>query len=427
MAKSRKVYVCANCGREYGKWMGKCPECGAWDSLEEEIRRKKETAPPLTPKGEIHKILEIPVSAEGYRHVSGISEFDRVVGGGIFSKSIVLLSGGPGIGKSTMMLQVSEALSRKGTGVLYVSAEESGYQIRARGERLDVRSDIFISGETELSSIISMMEDQQYKLFIIDSIQTVYDSGLESAPGTMSQIRNTLTRLRESAMRLDKAVVVIGHINKSGEIAGPMFLEHMVDAVLLFEGDSKSQWRILRCKKNRYGSTDEIGVFVMSGQGLIEVEEPANYFINKEPFLSGASVGSLVEGLRPIFFEVQALATKSVFSMPQRVANGFDLKRMNILLAVLEKRLNFNIGNHDIFLNIAGGLRISDTSADAAVVMAVVSSLRDRELGNDTLFIGEVGLSGEIRNVPMLQKRVEEALKMGYRRISIPETDVSGK
>ncbi len=406
--------------------MGKCPECGAWDSYEEEQPRTKKRESQA--KGSFScRLGELPDISSTDRFVSGLNEFDRVLGGGIFPKSIVLLSGGPGIGKSTLMLQVSDALVGRGRGVMYVSAEESSFQIKDRALRLDVDQDVMVSGENRLEGIVSLMRDPSFDVMIIDSVQTIYDGENESAPGTVSQIRNSLLRIREEAMANGKAVVVIGHINKSGDIAGPMFLEHMVDAVMIFEGDEKNQWRILRAKKNRYGSTQEIGVFVMGSDGLSEVTNPSTYFINDNEFLSGCATGSIMEGIRPLFLEVQALASKTVYAMPQRISNGYEARSLSILLAVLEKRLGYQVGKYDIFLNIAGGLRVNETSVGAAVMMAVVSSLLNRELDRWSLFVGEVGLSGEIRKVPFMDRRVDEAAKIGYKKIYAPDTDINSR
>ena len=401
--------------------MGRCPECGAWDSFEEEIRarsrsssRKGPAPQPAVPLEELGSKSMPP------RLMTGIGEFDRVTGGGIFRKSIILLSGGPGIGKSTLTLQVCHGLQEKGNSVFYFSAEESGVQIKERADRLGIRQDILLSNEERLDEILALIVSRETDLVVIDSIQTVYDTALDAVPGTVSQIRNAMFRLREAAQHYGKTILIIGHVTKSGNVAGPMFMEHMVDVVLLLEGDDKNLWRILRSKKNRYGSTREIGVFTMEKEGLREVLNPSSFFLEESPFLSGSVMGSVMEGIRPIFLEIQALTSRSVYAMPQRVANGIDTRMMNIILAVLEKRLNFHMGQQDVFLNIVGGFRAQEPSIGLAVAMAILSSLKNRELDRWDLFMGEVGLSGEIRNIPFLERRIEEAAKLGFKRVFVP-------
>jgi len=401
--------------------MGRCPECGAWDSFEEEVQVKTRPSARKGPGPQPVLSLDmVEAGGKAARLVTGIGEFDRVTGGGIFPKSIILLSGGPGIGKSTLTLQVCHGLQEKGGLILYFSAEESSIQIRDRAERLGIRRDILLSNEERLDEILAMIVSQETDLIVIDSIQTVYDTALDAVPGTVSQIRNAMFRLREAAQRHGKTILVIGHVTKSGNVAGPMFMEHMVDVVLLLEGDDKNFWRILRAKKNRYGSTQEIGVFTMEKEGLREVLNPSSFFIEESPFLSGSVMGSVMEGIRPIFLEIQALTSRSVYAMPQRVANGIDTRMMNIILAVLEKRLNFHMGQQDVFLNIVGGFRAQEPSVGLAVAMAILSTLKNRELDRRDLFMGEVGLSGEIRNIPFLERRVEEAAKLGFKRAFVP-------
>ena len=420
-SKEKHVFVCSQCGKSSPRWMGRCPECGAWDSFEEEVQVKTRPSARKGPGPQPVLSLDmVEAGGKAARLVTGIGEFDRVTGGGIFPKSIILLSGGPGIGKSTLTLQVCHGLQEKGGLVLYFSAEESSIQIRDRAERLGIRRDILLSNEERLEEILAMIVSQETDLIVIDSIQTVYDTALDAVPGTVSQIRNAMFRLREAAQRHGKTILVIGHVTKSGNVAGPMFMEHMVDVVLLLEGDDKNFWRILRAKKNRYGSTQEIGVFTMEKEGLREVLNPSSFFIEESPFLSGSVMGSVMEGIRPIFLEIQALTSRSVYAMPQRVANGIDTRMMNIILAVLEKRLNFHMGQQDVFLNIVGGFRAQEPSVGLAVAMAILSTLKNRELDRRDLFMGEVGLSGEIRNIPFLERRMEEAAKLGFKRAFVP-------
>ncbi len=420
-SKEKHIFVCSQCGKSSPRWMGRCPECGAWDSFEEEIQAKNRPSVRKGPAPQTAVSLgDLEAGSRASRLLTGIGEFDRVTGGGIFQKSILLLSGGPGIGKSTLTLQICHGLQERGGRILYFSAEESSIQIKDRADRLGIHEGILVSNEERLDEILTMIISEETDLVVIDSIQTVYDTDLDAVPGTVSQIRNAMFRLREAAQRHGKTILVIGHVTKSGNVAGPMFMEHMVDVVLLLEGDDKNFWRILRAKKNRYGSTQEIGVFTMEKEGLREVLNPSSFFIEESPFLSGSVMGSVMEGIRPIFLEIQALTSRSVYAMPQRVANGIDTRLMNIILAVLEKRLNFHLGQQDVFLNIVGGFRAQEPSIGLAVAMAVLSSLKNRELDRRDLFMGEVGLSGEIRNIPFLEKRIEEAAKLGFRRAFVP-------
>ena len=423
--KEKKIFICSNCGKEFTKWLGRCPECGAWGSFEESIvavTKKNGKLKKILPDNfDMEPLENVDFTTEKHIFSSGIAEFDRVLGGGFLEKSILLLSGGPGIGKSTLMLQVSNALIENGIKVLYISAEESKEQIKKRALRLGVSQKLIISNEEKVSHITAMIEKSDAKFIIVDSIQTIFDEELDSIAGTVSQVRNATFKLREAAHNNDKTILIIGHINKAGNIAGPMFLEHMVDVVLFFEGDNKNYWRILRSSKNRFGSTEEIGVFVMETRGLKEVKNPSTFFVDDIGELSGTVLTSVMEGVRPIFLEIQALVSKSFYPMPQRVVNGIDLKFVNIIVAVLEKKLNYQFGKYDIFLNITGGFKVKEPSIGLGVAMALISSFLDISFGRDTLFIGEIGLSGEIRNVPFLEKRIEEAKKMGYRHVVIPK------
>ena len=427
-AKEKSIFICSQCGKSSSKWMGRCPECGAWDSFEEEVqvKRKSSSVKRQSDSGPV-ALKELSPEADFERLRTGMGEFDRVAGGGLFRKSIVLLSGGPGIGKSTLTLQICDRLQAQGHQVLYFSAEESAVQIKDRAGRLGIHQEILLSNEERLDEILALMETRETGLVVIDSIQTVYDPALDTVPGTVTQIRNAMFRLREAAQHSGKTILVIGHVTKSGNVAGPMFMEHMVDVVLLLEGDDKNYWRILRSKKNRYGSTQEIGVFTMEKEGLKEVLNPSSFFMSESPFLSGSVMGSVMEGIRPIFLEIQALTSRSVYAMPQRVANGIDTRLMNIILAVIEKRLKFRLGEQDVFINIVGGFRAQEPSVGLAVAMAVLSSLKNKDLKQKDLFIGELGLSGELRKVPFTEKRIEEALKLGFKRVFIPGTEHKAK
>jgi len=423
--KEKKVYICKNCGKEYSRWIGKCQECGMWGTVEEEIviKGKKRSSKPSSTKKSmgIKKLEEIDFKEDKQIYSTGISELDRVLGGGFFQKSILLMSGDPGIGKSTLMLQAADSLIRNNHEVLYISAEESVEQIKKRSLRLNVSQDLMLTNEDRLNKINNLIKKSDSDFVIIDSIQTIYDEKVDSIAGTISQIKNATISLREIAHDYNKVILVIGHVTKSGNIAGPKLLEHMVDVVLFFEGEQKKHWRILRSQKNRFGSTREIGVFVMKEEGLVEVSNPSTFFMEDVPDLSGSAMVSIIEGMRPIFLEVQALVSKSFYSMPQRVANGVNLKLLNIILAIIEKRLNYQVGKYDIFLNIVGGFKIREPAVGLGMAVAIISSLLDKNIKKSSIFIGEIGLSGEIRAVPLIKKRIREAAKIGYENIFIPK------
>jgi len=344
MAKEKKIYICSNCGKKYTRWIGKCSECGEWGTVEEQVSVKASKVHSGADKkiSQIKKLKSVNFEQEKQVYPTGINELDRVLGGGFVEKSILLLSGDPGIGKSTLMLQTSNSLIKNGKKVLYISAEESVEQIKKRALRLNSSQEMLITNEDRLRNIETLIKKSDAEFIIIDSIQTIYDRSVDSLAGTISQIKNATIKLREIAHDHNKVILVIGHVTKSGNIAGPKLLEHMVDVVLFFEGERKKHWRILRSHKNRFGSTREIGVFVMRDEGLIEVENPSTFFMENIPQLSGSAMVSIIEGMRPIFLEVQALVSKSFYSMPQRVANGVNLKLLNIILAIIEKRLKEN-------------------------------------------------------------------------------------
>ncbi len=401
------------------KYICKCPECESWNSFTEEI---VETSPRKAniskSKFSYNKILDISANEED-RVKTGIIEFDRVLGGGIMPGSVILLGGDPGIGKSTIAMQAATSIKEK---VLYVTGEESEKQIKLRSSRLKVKSDsFFVQAETELSNILGAIKEISPSVVIIDSIQTTYRSELENSPGTITQIRECAAMLMEEAKKNHYSVIIIGHVTKEGMIAGPKILEHMVDTVLQFEGETNHSFRILRAQKNRFGSTNEIGVFEMREDGLREVTNPSELFLSeREKQTPGSVVTSSIEGSRPILLEVQALVTPSNFGYPQRVSNGFDQKRLSILLAVLEKRANIRASVNNVFVNVAGGIRVIEPAVDLAVCVSIASSLTDKIVDNQTIILGEVGLGGEIRSVGYIEKRIAEAQKLGFKTAVVP-------
>ena len=429
MAKEKKIFICSNCGKKFTRWIGKCSECGEWGTVEEQVSVKASKVHSGADKkiSQIKKLKSVNFEQEKQVYPTGINELDRVLGGGFVEKSILLLSGDPGIGKSTLMLQTSNSLIKNGKKVLYISAEESVEQIKKRALRLNSSQEMLITNEDRLRNIETLIKKNDAEFIIIDSIQTIYDRSVDSLAGTISQIKNATIKLREIAHDHNKVILVIGHVTKSGNIAGPKLLEHMVDVVLFFEGERKKHWRILRSHKNRFGSTREIGVFVMRDEGLIEVKNPSTFFMENIPQLSGSAMVSIIEGMRPIFLEVQALVSKSFYSMPQRVANGVNLKLLNIILAIIEKRLNYQLGNYDVFLNIVGGFKIKEPAVGLGMAVSIISSFMDKTLKDKSIFIGEVGLSGEIRPVPFIGRRISEAEKIGYKNIFIPKMNYKNK
>jgi DNA repair protein RadA/Sms len=421
MAKSKTVYICQNCGVSSPKWIGRCPSCGEWNTYVEEVIRKESGSktnfqPEHTARPQ--KISEITTVKVPRLH-TGYSEFDRILGGGIVPGSMVLIGGEPGVGKSTLALQV--ALTLKGKHVLYVSGEESGQQIRLRAERLGMDNpDCYILGETVLENILVQLENSAPDLLVVDSVQTLQTEEIDSSAGSVSQIRECTARLLKYAKAKSIPVILIGHINKEGSLAGPKVLEHIVDAVFQFEGDRNYTYRILRSIKNRFGSTSEIGIFEMNNSGLREIQNPSEILISHhEDELSGVSIASTIDGIRPFLIETQALVSTAAYGTPQRSSTGFDLRRLNMLLAVLEKRAGFRLATKDVFLNIAGGLKVDDPAIDLAVVSAILSSSVDRAIDKRTCFSAEVGLSGEIRPVNRIENRLSEADKLGFKKIYI--------
>lgn len=427
MSKTKSVFYCQSCGYESAKWLGKCPSCEQWNSFVEEVVVKgsdkndaKEQWAEHTGKRSIKTVsLEDIVQEKEQRIITADEELNRTLGGGIVPGSIVLVAGEPGIGKSTLFLQ--NGLALKNTRVLYISGEESEQQIKMRAERLKIRNENFyLLTETATQVIFQEIKKLKPQLVIVDSIQTLESPYVESGAGSVSQIKDCASAFQQFAKKTNTPVILIGHINKEGSIAGPKVLEHMVDTVLQFEGDRHYTYRILRTLKNRFGSTNELGIYEMTGQGMKHVKNPSEILITqKDEELSGIAIAVTMEGLRPLLVEVQALVTPSVYGTPQRTSSGFDLRRLQLLLAVLEKRGGFQFGIKDVFLNIAGGFRIEDPATDLAVLCSLLSSFDDKPIPMNTCFCGEVGLSGEIRAVNRIDQRIAEAEKLGFERIII--------
>jgi DNA repair protein RadA/Sms len=429
MPKAKTVFFCQNCGYESPKWLGKCPSCSEWNTFVEELVQKESSsgwspAKSVSPGQKLKKIDEISFENQE-RLQTKDPELARVLGGGIVPASFVLIGGEPGIGKSTLMLQ--EALSFPDRKVLYVSGEESHQQIKMRADRIGIaNSNCFVLSETELGQILSYALDIQPDLLIIDSIQTLYTSKLEGSPGSISQVRECAGSLLRFAKEAGICTFVIGHITKDGTIAGPKLLEHMVDTVLLFEGERHMNFRILRTIKNRFGSSSELGIYEMEGDGLKPVNNPSEILLShRDEDLSGVAIASLLEGNRPLMIEIQSLVTQTGYSTPQRSSTGFDPRRLSMLLAVLEKRGGFRLGNQDVFLNIAGGLKVEDPALDLAVCVSLISSLENRQISSNVCFIGEVGLGGEVRPVNRLEHRISEAERLGFQKIYISASQFS--
>jgi len=434
LAKVRKIFACTSCGATSPKWVGRCPSCDNWNTYQEEVIFKetpKEAAKGNWQKKSISKTGPKPVAlpdikaGNTQRLITPDGELNRVLGGGIVSGSLVLIGGQPGIGKSTLLLQVAMQVPVK---VLYVSGEESEEQIKMRAERISGDpSNCFILTETNVTKITSHAEHLEPNLIIIDSIQTLTAPYIDSTPGSVSQVRECAGELLRFAKGMNIPIFLIGHITKDGAIAGPKLLEHIVDAVLQFEGDRNYTYRILRTIKNRFGSTDEMGIYEMQATGLRQVSNPSELMISqKDGDLSGSAIAATIEGMRPMLIETQALVTTAVYGTPQRSATGFDLRRLSMLLAVLEKRGGFPFGQNDVFLNLAGGIRVDDPAIDLAIVAAMISSLEDVSIPSDTCFAGEVGLSGEIRAVNRVEQRIQEADRLGFKAIFISKYNMKG-
>ena len=424
MAKIKTEYVCSECGYRSPKWVGRCLSCGSWNSMVEEVIEEK-------PKESRVKAADVPVdvryldeisSAESTRTATGIREFDRVLGGGVVDAGVVLAGGEPGIGKSTLFLQAADILSSSG-GVLYVSGEESPAQVKMRAVRLGVGGKVMFMAETDIRRIAAAMEQKTPRYAIIDSIQTMYDPELSSAPGSVSQVRGCAYVLASVAKRLGIAVFIIGHVTKEGAIAGPRVLEHIVDTVLYFEGEPASNLRILRAVKNRYGSTDEIGVFEMRDTGMQEVKNPT-LLEEYEKSLPGVSVMCAAQGSRPMLIEMQALVSQTQLNIPRRICSGVDISRLYMIAAVLEKKIGLKLYNQDIFINIAGGLKVREYAVDLSMAVSIVSSLRNMPVSGGTALIGEIGLAGEVRRVSFLSKRLAECESHGFRRVIVPKSSI---
>lgn len=421
MAKNKTVYVCRECGGEASKWMGKCPYCNEWNTFEEvTVSATTSNAKHDFTKLTAEKVNNIDSSDE-VRIDTKINEFNRVLGGGLVKGSVVLLSGDPGIGKSTILLQVANNLTFG--KVLYVTGEESKGQIKLRAKRLGVTNDnLLIMCETDVLAIAEYIKEERPCAVIIDSIQTMYHSELSSSPGSITQVRECTTALLKVAKAFDIPTIIVGHINKGGDIAGPKVMEHIVDTVLYFEGEKSNSYRILRANKNRFGSTNEIGVFEMQTSGLNEVENPSALMLSgKLNGVSGSSICCIIEGSRPIFVEIQALTTPTPFGNPRRMSQGFDYNRLNLILAVLEKRSGLFFNNLDVYLNVVGGLKLYEPSADLAITASLISAFKDKVIDSDICLFGEVGLSGEVRAVPNAASRVAEAERMGFKKCVLPK------
>ena len=420
--KTKTVFVCSECGNEYSKWMGRCTACGAWNSMVEEVVQKTSS---VSASGAKKKVTPVPIkdvtTEDGERVSAGSCELDRVLGGGIVKGSLVLCGGEPGIGKSTLLLQLANYAS-KADKVLYVSGEESDKQIKLRAERLGAMSDnLYVLNETDLEAVIKAIDTMKPSLVIADSIQTLYSSELTSAPGSVGQVRECTLKFMEISKNLGITVFIVGHVTKEGSIAGPRVLEHMVDCVLYFEGERHQSYRIIRAVKNRFGSTNEIGVFEMTDKGLIDVPNPSSMLLSGRPVdAPGSAIVCSVEGTRPILAEIQALVSSSSFANPKRMASGVDYNRVSLIMTVLEKRMGLNLASQDAYVNVTGGIKLDEAATDLAIACAIASSFRNKPLPEDMAFFGEIGLTGEIRTVTQAARRISEIEKMGFKRCMLP-------
>ncbi len=428
--KQKTTYICNECGYQSPKWLGKCPSCNSWNTLTETLDtpQKSGGTKPLSVKSALNRPM--PISSITHdtdtRFSTGMRELDRVLGGGVVSGELILVGGDPGIGKSTLLLQICENAG-KTKKILYVSGEESASQIKIRAERLGVHTDnLYLMSETDVETILNAICDTKPDIVIIDSIQTMHIEAVSSAAGSVPQVRETTNALMKLAKSLNISMFIVGHVTKDGSLAGPRVLEHMVDCVLYFEGDRQLSFRILRAVKNRFGSTNEIGVFSMEDKGLVEVENPSKTLLEDKPTdISGSAIVCAMEGTRGILAEMQALVTPSGFGNPRRMSDGIDLNRVLLLIAVLEKRAKINLSNSDVYINVAGGLRIDETAADLGICAAIASSQTDFVVPNDVMFIGEVGLGGELRTVTKLEKRLSEAANLGFKTAIVPKQSLA--
>lgn len=424
MPKIQTLYICSKCGSQFPKWSGRCLECGAWGSLEKQTvdKNKEISQADISPA----KTLDFEeIQAKDHPRIeTNISEFDRVLGGGLVPGSLILIGGEPGIGKSTLVLQITEKIKEGKNEILYVSGEESAQQIKMRMERLNIKPQALkFLGETDINTICSTVSQTKPSLVIVDSIQTMYSPDLPSEAGSVNQVRVCTVKLLECAKKNNIPIIIIGHVTKEGMVAGPKALEHLVDTVLYLEGDQYHAYRILRTVKNRFGSTNEVGIFDMQKKGLIEVKNPSDVFISeREENIPGTAISSVMEGSRAFLVEIQALISKTVFGYPQRKSSGFDLNRLQLLTAVLGKRVGFNLSLYDIHLNVVGGIKIQEPAVDLAVASAIASTFKNKPIDPELAIIGEVGLGGEVRSTNQLEKRILEAEKMGFKRIIIPRS-----
>lgn len=423
-------YICNNCGNVTSKWYGKCPECDAWNTIEEHIvqeapiyqknKRSQSGSYPTLSESKAKKISEIAFQKD-IRFMTGLGEFDRVLGGGLVEGSVVLISGEPGIGKSTLLLQICQHVGNTAK-LLYVTGEESVSQIKLRAERVGVSTDnLLLLSETCVNKIIPEIDANQPNVVIIDSIQTIYDENYPSSPGTVTQVKQATMQLINKAKEEQISILIVGHVNKDGAIAGPKVLEHMVDAVLYFEGDKQHAYRIIRAVKNRYGSTNEMGMFEMSDDGLTEIEKPSELILEQRPKdVPGSCAVAVMEGTRPLVTEIQALCTQTSYPSPRRMASGYDYNRVSLLLAVLEKRLGMRFSSQDVYINIAGGIRIDEPACDAATALALISSYKDAPVPDDLIVMGELGLAGECRSISTLDQRLSKAARLGFKKAAVP-------
>ncbi len=423
--KAKTIFVCNECGYESAKWMGKCPACNSWNTFfEEKISTKVESGKREKKIQEAPKPLNSFVGQDAQRTSTGYAELDRVLGGGLVKGSLVLVGGEPGIGKSTLILQLCDKVKGEGK-VLYVSGEESAEQIKLRADRLNIKNDdILFLGETDIDIIDQNIEELNPKLVIIDSMQTMYSEDISSAPGSVSQVREITSRIMKICKSRKITTIIIGHVTKDGNIAGPRVLEHMVDTVLYIEGERYFSYRMIRGVKNRFGSTNEVGMFEMQEKGMVEITNPSSILISeREDNPSGSVVVATVEGTRPLLVELQALVTQSVFGLPRRTANGIDYNRLTLLVAVMEKKAGFMLGNQDVYLNVVGGLKVNEPALDLGIILATASSFKNVSIPKGVIALGEVGLTGEVRTINMMEKRLKEAERLGFKKCIIPENN----